>query len=315
MTDGTMGAQWLIRARIDDADWNARVAALGGGSAGYMHTAYLDAVAPGWGALHFADGCLFPIWPRGWGPLRQCRQPWFVQHLSTLPPIGQNQSPATELAERLTQAMRGALKGACLLEFQVDEPPPSANQIPAGWQAIARTTFRLPMDPETARAGYSAHHRRLIRVVDGLHYAKSSDYESFLRVFASQVARKAGLSAQQMRTLKRLLKVLLDGQNAALWTLKRDEELLCGCVLLRSGPRLVYQIAVNSRESMQMGGMHRLVDHILHMPEYKGLIFDFEGSDLPGLQRFYSGFGARPHMYTRWAFDERHPILRRLQRI
>jgi hypothetical protein len=29
------------------------------------------------------------------------------------------------------------------------------------------------------------------------------------------------------------------------------------------------------------------------------LEFDFEGSMLPGLQRFYAGFGAKPYLYMR----------------
>jgi hypothetical protein len=219
------------------------------------------------------------------------------------------------LAERLTHARLAVLKGASLLEFQVDEPPPFADQVPAGWQAIGRTTYRLPLDPETARAGYSAHHRRLIRPMDGLHYVQTNDSGPFLRLYVSQVAGKAGLTAEQIRSLGRLLKSLLGNQHAVLWTLMREKELLCGCVLLRSGDRLVYQLAGSSSASMQMGGMHRLVDHILHRPEYRGLTLDFEGSDLTGLQRFYSGFGARPFTYTRWLLDKRHPILKNVQRI
>jgi len=222
------------------------------------------------------------------------------------------------LAESLTQARLGVLKGATLLEFQVDEPPPLADQVPAGWQAIGRTTYRLPIDPadsQATRAGYSAHHRRLIRPMDGLHCVQTNDPGPFLRLYVSQVAGKAGLTAEQIRSLGRLLKSLLGNQLAVLWTLMREQELLCGCVLLRSGDRLVYQLAGSSGASMQMGGMHRLVDHILHRPEYRGLTFDFEGSDLPGLQRFYSGFGARPHTYTRWLLDKRHPILQCVQRI
>jgi len=343
MSDGSREARWLSRAQIDAAEWNARAAALGGGSAGYMQTAYLDAVAPGWGALLFADGCLFPVWPRSWGPIRQYRQPWFVQHLALLPSSdhlssdlpssdlpssghsssghsssGNNRPSACELAERLTQARQGALKGACLLEFQIDEPPPDSGHIPAGWQVNGRTTYRLPIDSadsESVRVGYSAHHRRLIRPVDGLQFVQTNNPEPFLRLFASRVAGKAGLTAQQIRASRRLLKVLLDNRNADLWTLVREQELLSGCVLLRSGNRLIYQLAGSSSASMQVGGMHRLVDHILHRPEYGGLTVDFEGSELPGLQRFYSGFGARPHIYSRWVFDNRHPILKGLQRI
>ncbi len=315
MVDGLGRQELLSRTQVDDAEWNACVAACCGGSAGYMHTAYLDAVAPGWGALQFADGGRFPIWPRGWGPLRQYRQPWFVQHLSVLTPDGMNKPSAGILAHSMANARLGVLKGACLLEFQVDEAPPDARQMPDGWQVIARTTYRLLIDPESARAGYSAHHRRLIRPMDGLQFVQSNDSESFLRLFVSQVAGKARLSAQQIRALSRLLKVLLGNQNAALWTLMGDRELLCGCVLLRSGDRLVYQFAGSSRAALHMGGMHRLVDHILHRPEYGGLTLDFEGSDLPGLQRFYAGFGARPHPYSRWLLDARHPILKHLQRI
>ena len=51
MVDGLGRQELLSRTQVDDAEWNACVAACCGGSAGYMHTAYLDAVAPGWGAL------------------------------------------------------------------------------------------------------------------------------------------------------------------------------------------------------------------------------------------------------------------------
>lgn len=305
--------EWMPRGRISDVEWNDWVGA--SGSAAYMNSAYLDAVAPGWGALHWPDGLVFPMWPRWWGPIRQYRQPWFVQHLSLMSSGTCEGISVPQLAQRLSDALNGPIAGARLLEFQVDEGLPDAGQIPPGWKVWARTTYRLSLNKQDLRAGYSTHHRRHIRPVDGLTFTKSLETGAFLNMLKQQMAQKAALTASQFWALERLLPGLLSGQQGELWTLYQGDSLMCGCLLLRSGPRLIYQLAASSPASMNIGGMHRLIDHLLHHPEFKGLEFDFEGSDLPGLQRFYSGFGATPHTYTRWVRDDRHPLLKRIQKI
>ena len=69
----------------------------------------------------------------------------------------------------------------------------------------------------------------------------------------------------------------------------------------------------------QKQGQHALAGHFLYdslIKEYSqtGLIFDFEGSDIPGIKHFYKSFGAIEQPYSRIHFNRLPYLLQLLKR-
>lgn len=61
--------------------------------------------------------------------------------------------------------------------------------------------------------------------------------------------------------------------------------------------RIYYLIPVSSEKGKAERAMFAILDHVIHKYADTGLILDFEGSEIPGIARFFAGFGAKPINY------------------
>ena len=55
--------------------------------------------------------------------------------------------------------------------------------------------------------------------------------------------------------------------------------------------------ASSNQAGIEQSAMFLLVDTFIEKNAGKKQIFDFEGSNIPGVARFYAGFGATPETY------------------
>ncbi len=70
-------------------------------------------------------------------------------------------------------------------------------------------------------------------------------------------------------------------------------------MLLLHGNRAINIVNVSSAEGKKNGSAHFLFDKIISTlaAENQNTILDFEGSSVPGIARFYEGFGAQPEIF------------------
>lgn len=76
-----------------------------------------------------------------------------------------------------------------------------------------------------------------------------------------------------------------------------NKKLISALCLLKSEKRLIYLLPVSSEDGKKKSAMFLLVDELIKQEAGKKLIFDFEGSKIEGVARFYKGFGAKNHPY------------------
>jgi len=98
-----------------------------------------------------------------------------------------------------------------------------------------------------------------------------------------------------------LEKLLKKGLSVNLLTLygvfSKENKLIAGLCLLHSTNRLTYLLPISSAEGKSSSAMFFLVDYIIRKETGKDIIFDFEGSKIDGIARFYKGFGAKSQPY------------------
>ena len=75
--------------------------------------------------------------------------------------------------------------------------------------------------------------------------------------------------------------------------------------------RIYYLIPVSGKEAKNMRSMFGIIDHIIEKFAGTDQILDFEGSNIPGVARFYEGFGAIPVIYYNLKIN-RLPLLLRI---
>ena len=96
----------------------------------------------------------------------------------------------------------------------------------------------------------------------------------------------------------------------------RDAEgqLLAGAVFLITDRRMILMLTANHPVGKEKRAMFFLIDSVIRQEAGRDLVFDFEGSNDPGLARFYAGFGSVESVYLHIRQNRLPVILKWLKR-
>lgn len=124
-----------------------------------------------------------------------------------------------------------------------------------------------------------------ISVVD---FLQIQDYLKLKKAYPGVEGKKNYLALLQLTGHKSLLNKR--GQIIGAYSEKNE---LCAAVLfLFDKKRIVYLNAVSSPEGKESRAMYAIVDQVIKRFSGTNIILDFDGSSIPGVARFYEGFGA-----------------------
>ncbi len=76
-----------------------------------------------------------------------------------------------------------------------------------------------------------------------------------------------------------------------------EDDQIAGLCVLRTPKRHILLIQVSNAIGKAYSAMFYLIDFLICTEAGKGIEFDFEGSKIEGIARFYKGFGAKNHPY------------------
>jgi hypothetical protein len=94
----------------------------------------------------------------------------------------------------------------------------------------------------------------------------------------------------------------------------RSGELMAIGLFLKDEKRIYNIMNTTTEKGRQVEANHFLLDSVIEEYSGKQLLFDFEGSDLPGVKSFYLKFGAIDQPYYHWHFNKLPFPLRLLKR-
>jgi len=101
-----------------------------------------------------------------------------------------------------------------------------------------------------------------------------------------------------MQTLKRLINYgSLHGNGTIYAAYNQNNKLCAAAFFLHLGNRVTYLNAVSDEEGKNVNAMYLIVDQFIRDHAGSLLTLDFEGSVIPGIARFYSGFGSAQELY------------------
>lgn len=75
------------------------------------------------------------------------------------------------------------------------------------------------------------------------------------------------------------------------------DELVAAAFFIFCGGRIYYLVPVSNNTGKKQRAMFAIIDYVIGKYADTGLIFDFEGSGIKGIARFFAGFGAKPVNY------------------
>ena len=81
--------------------------------------------------------------------------------------------------------------------------------------------------------------------------------------------------------------------------INKQGKLIATIVCLKDSKRIYNLLPSSSEEGKELSAMHLLLDNIIAQNASSEYLFDFEGSDIKGVQQFYNQFGAIAQPYNR----------------
>ncbi len=252
----------------------------------YPYSWYLDLVSPGWEALVLDDyRAVMPLtWTKKLG-FRFLLQPILAQQLGVFS-INPLESGLHDFLQNIPARFRYI--DICLNREN--------TEIPAPWKSFERQNYELDLaGPE------DAYHENIRR---NLQKGQSQDF-TFRHIGVREYLylKFHGMKDVRPRVrwtyLENLFEGLLKLEKADVFGLFRGNDLQAAAILGYAESRTIYLNGCNSDEGKENRAMFVLMDNLISRSRGTGRIFDFEGSNIPGVARFYEGFGGKRKVYPR----------------
>jgi hypothetical protein len=279
--------RFLQNSEIDRLAWDACINNSGVNLV-YGLSWYLDLVSPGWCGLAEDDYvAVMPLPVKKKYGISYIMQPLYVQQLGV---FSQN-----ELTQEKTEEFVNAIPGHCryiALNFNY------SNQLRTGFFSQSlNSNFELALDPlyEYIEEGYSSNTRRNLQKAVGLNIRFDGTADELIELKIQNTgANRRRIPPQQIRNL---VSSIMDRGSGFICTASLNEKICAAVFFIHHQKRIYYLIPVSNPTGKEKKAMFAIIDVIIQKFAGSSMVLDFEGSNIPGLARFFEGFGAENRQY------------------
>lgn len=287
---------YLKHQHIDAEKWN-RCIENATNSRVYANIWHLDRSAVVWDALVWGDyEFVMPLPVRKKFGFSYVYQPLFCQQLGIFP------KPANTVAELFYKELSERF-------YYCDVHLNSQNQLiqlNREIEFLPRQNFLLDLkyNYKSLAKSYSTNTKRNIAKANENHL----QFVAGLRLEDYMVFKQSNLIDKiSKKEIEKLKSIIAFGQYKGIgeiYGVYNSENELCAAVYFcRWKDRVIYLSAASGKEGKKLGAMYFLVDNFIKSNAEQEIILDFEGSMVPGVARFYSGFGATAETYFQLKFN------------
>ncbi|PIF06332.1 MAG: hypothetical protein CSA36_02260 [Draconibacterium sp.] len=257
----------------------------------YANHWYLDRVASNWNALVIGDyQYVMPLPVRKkWG-ISYVYQPAYCQQLGIFPEPGIE--TAVFLYKQIAQKFR-----YCDVQLNAANPP-ADNSAPLSFTPRDNFLLWLGAGYEKIADKYNNNTTRNIAkaLKNNLTISTSIGLAEYLNLKKSNTDPK--IIGQNLAVLKNIIAFCQYKGFGEIHGVYDSRNQLCAAVFFcRWKNRVIYHNAALDNNGKKLGAMFFLLDQFIRKNAGNDLTLDFEGSMLPGVARFYQGFGALPETY------------------
>lgn len=257
---------------------------------------FLDLTAKEWDAIVVDDyKAVFPL-PRGkrWG-VPYVYRPYGTQQLGL---YGKSQN-----AEMLQEVIQAIPKKFRWVDYYMNENNPSIQIKGVDFQQQMNQVLDLDRSYEKVYEGYNQRTKRNLKKAkqNNMRIFEYDSPDVVLDVFRSNKgAELTGWTQWHYDKMRLLMYQLIHKRRGFVWTLQDETNTACaGVFVVQYRHRLVSLFTAVNDYGKENGAMSHLLDELFILYSGKGMLFDFEGSNIPGLAEFNSGFGAEQRPYYR----------------
>lgn len=298
-------------SEIDPSVWDAFIESSPQGAV-FLHHGYMSIIAPGWkafivkegerwrGVLPFADSSRFG--------LKRSLQPRFAQFWGICFEK-EEQSGYSSLSQQkaIMELMLDQLGDFQQIIWHLS--PTLRYPLPfhwAGFRLSTRVTFQIdPGQEESAlQAQMASTTRRYLRKGTNLLVEESEDVEAFLALFSRQHAQGHEIISSNdhdQSIVKNLIGYLRDQEKGKLMLVKDNSgQVLAGGLFGMTNSSCTYLLGTYDPGAGNRSAMPLMMWTMICQAREAGMsVFDFEGSMLEGVERFFRRMGGQPVLYLR----------------
>lgn len=289
----SMKIRYLKRESIEDKKWNGCVHfALN--NLPYAYTWYLDNIAETWEGLVLGDyRAVMPLpWKEKFG-WKYIYTPLFAQQLGvfSLKPISQ---------EMLTAFFDAIPSEYALIDQNINFLNPFSDESYKKWEKT-NLELSLTKDYESIRNNYSKNTLRNIKKAEKkqLRIHNNVKPETLVSFFKSEIGNRLdSIKESDYHALHRIIyRSMHYGMSGTYGVYSAENQLVATAYFVYGNNRMVNLLPATSQYGKSLGAMSLLYDYIIRANSGKKLMLDFEGSMIPSIARYYSGFGAQEVKY------------------
>jgi hypothetical protein len=290
MTSGSQ-IKYLQQKEIDKEKWDACISNATNGLI-YAYSFYLDSMARHWDALVLDDyKAVMPLtWNKKYG-FYYLYQPAFTASLGI---FGNNinETLVKTFLDTFPEKFR-------LVEISLNHAN-NFRSVINGYYPRCNYILHLSDMYEEILHGYRENQRRnILRAKElGCRTNREISVDEIIQNNREQLRHIDGTKPEDYVRFKRLYGLLRDKNKTKTYTVvDPNNKTLASAVFFFSHNRAYYILVGNHPDGKTTGASHALIDAFIKDHAAQDLILDFEGSDIPNLAFFYSGFGAKEEIY------------------
>ncbi len=265
----------------------------------YAVSWYLDVVSPGWDALIEGDYKLvMPVtWKKKYGISYIC-QPHFTQQLGI---FGKTASEKIQTDE-FTDVLKNHYK---YIEMNINQ---NNSYSKSTFNIIRNCNYELHLNSpyEKLAADFSLNTNRNIKKAQsaGLRIDITNSKEdaiSLVKQFRRNIKRKhPELKKDYFDTLKNIIEITKEKNGLTVIKCQAEDDKVIACAFfITYEKRSIFIFSGNSEDGRKYGAMHLIINKFIDLNAGNDIILDFEGSNNPGLARFYKSFGSKEYLFLR----------------
>jgi len=290
--------KFLQHDMIDKSRWDDCISnALNGNLNAFSW--FLDIVSPGWCALIEDDyEKVFPLPTFSRAGIKYIMQPYFTQQLGLF-----YRSLSSE--KILLNFLDGIPKEYKYIDINLN----TSNKVTRGKEAPEMINLELDMISDYGRiaSAYTSNLQRNINKAakNKLSITKHIRPEDVIALFkAGKGLELNHLRDSQYSLMQRIAYESIYKDIGEVWGVHNEfNQLVAGVLWVTSHQKTIFLFSAVSGEGKKLHAMPFLIDTFIRENAGKPLTLDFEGSNDPGLARFYSSFGAKRVVYQRYVHN------------
>jgi hypothetical protein len=260
----------------------------------YAYSWYLDRICQKWDALIWGDYLyIMPLVNNRKYGLSYIYQPFFTQQLGVFSKFPTEPVIVDQFLNSIPEQFR-----LTDMNLNIGNVLKTSN---FGFRH--NTTYHLNLQPDISviRDDYNSNTKRNIQkaIQNKISIAPVIDIERFLEFTKDNLHEKSPeIKQKHYQSLQKVIRYALDHQLGEIYgAWDSGNNLVASVFFVTSNQKCIYLAASSNQTGIEKSAMFLLIDTFIQNNSGKNLILDFEGSNIPGIARFYKGFGAMAETY------------------